>query len=452
MAVWEAAPAATEPVASPFAAPPTAAALPLLQPDLAAGTTQVRPLRQAAPTARLQAALRKPQAWIWLLALIAVTPETYNALTAHGDVLVDLHVYRQAGVSLLHHRPVYAEYVNTQYSLLPFTYPPLAAVLAVPLALVPLRVAGLVWDLAVLAVLAWALRLLLAPTIDRIAARSPRLVPWVVPAAFVGASYLVPFHQQLKLGQVGAFLLGLVLLDLLTPRTGRFRGVLIGVATAVKLTPGLFVLSLLLARRWRDAAMAVVGFLAVVALVWVVAPGTSSTYWTDDLFHADRLGNNASPANQSLRGLVLRTGLTGLPSMAVLAVAIAVVGAAGLYATTRAWRSGDDLLAVSVAGLLSCLLSPVAWTHHYVYLLPLLAWLLRESRYALVVVLAYLWSFNWAARQYQHQGQGGVVGALWQLLGDEFVLVATAVVLWFAVRAWRSRRPESRPASALVLV
>lgn len=400
----------------------------------------------------MSAMLHKPQLWVWLLALLAVTPETYNALTAHGDVLVDLHVYRQAGLSLLHHRPVYAEYVNTQYSLLPFTYPPLAAVLAVPLALVPLRVAGLVWDLTVLAVLAWSLQLLLAPVVARIAARCPRLVVGVVPAASVGASYLVPFHQQLKLGQVGAFLLGLVLLDLLTPCLGRFRGVLIGVATAVKLTPGLFVVSLLLARRWRDAAMAVAGFVAAVAVVWVIAPGTSSTYWTDDLFHADRLGNNASPANQSLRGLVLRTGLTGLPAGALLAVCIAVVGAAGLYVTTRAWRSGDDLLAVSVAGLLSCLLSPVAWTHHYVYVLPLLAWLLRESRYALVVVLGYVWSFNWAARQYQHQGQGGVTGALWQLLGDEFVVVATALVLWLAARAWRSRLPASGPAATPALV
>lgn len=421
------------------------------------------PAPTAGRLARVRAVLSRPAFWLWLLALLAVTPEAVHALTMRGDVLVDLHVYRQAGVSLLHHRPVYAEYVNTQYALLPFTYPPVAAVLAVPLALLPLRVDGLLWILAVFAVLAWSLRLLLVPVLARVRTHHPRCEPLVLPAAFVGATYLLPVHQQLRFGQVGMFLLGLVLLDLLTPRTGRFRGVLVGVATAIKLTPGLYIVAFLAARKWREAAMTTAGFLGVVGLTWLIAPGTSRSYWTDNLFHAGRLGDNASPANQSLRGVLLRTGLTGTGGELALLAATVVVGGAGLYVTTKAWRSGDELLAVGVAGLLSCLLSPVAWTHHYVYLLPLLAWLLRESRYVVAGLVALLWSFDWAAHQLPHMGQAGVSGVLWQLLGAEFVLCGVVLVGWLAVRAARepadprmvgcssTRRPSSGSPSGVPL-
>jgi alpha-1,2-mannosyltransferase len=399
--------------------------------------------------ARLGAALRGPHLWLWVLALAAVAPQTWHAITGQGDVLVDLHVYRQAGLSLLHHKPVYAEYVNTQFSLLPFTYPPPAAVLAVPLAALPLRADGLLWCLAVYAVLAWTLRLLLVPVSARLRAQHPRLEPLLLPAAFVGSAFLLPVHQQIKLGQVGVFLLALVLLDLLTPRTGRWRGVLVGVATAIKLTPGVYTVALLCARRWRAAVMSVLGFLGVVAITYAVAPGTSTAYWTDQIFHSDRLGNNASPANQSLRGMLLRTGMTGVPATLVLGVLCLVALVAGLYVSTAAWRRGDELLAVAVTGLLSCLLSPVSWTHHFVYVLPLLAWLARNQRWSAAVAVSYLWSFDWAAHYDRHVAQGGVSGALWQVVGSEFTLLTAVVVLGFAAGTWRTaHRPVRVPAAA----
>jgi alpha-1,2-mannosyltransferase len=103
-----------------------------------------------------------------------------------------------------------------------------------------------------------------------------------------------------------------------------------------------------------------------------------------------------------------------------------------------------------MVGLLSCLLSPVAWTHHYVYLLPLLALLLRERRYVWTALLSYQWAFDWAERESGHLGQGGVSGALWQLLGDEFAISATVVVLAYAVAELRAVRRASvgSPAAA----
>jgi alpha-1,2-mannosyltransferase len=415
-------------------------------PSVSASSSTTPPATRRERTAR---ALRSRSTWIWLLAVVAVLPLPWHQLQLKGDVLVDLHVYREAGVSLLHHRPVYAQYVNTQYSLLPFTYPPPAAVLAVPLALLPLRVDGAIWFVAILLLLAWIARLLFTTAAREVGLRFPRLEPFLVPASFIGMTYLLPIHEQFRFGQVGVFLLALVLADLLTPKTGRFRGVLVGVATAIKLTPGVYVIGLALARRWRDAAMVLVGFLGVVALSWAAAPATSKAYWTDELFHSDRLGNNAGPANQSLRGALLRTRLDGLPGTAVLAAAIVVVGVAGFWVSTRAWKRGDELLAVTVVGLLSCLLSPVAWTHHYVYVLPLLALLVRDRHYVWTAVMAYVWSFNWPAHYNFHVGEGGVVGALWQVVSDEFAICAVIVVLAYAVREWRVAHRAAAPAPAV---
>ncbi len=403
---------------------------------------------QVVPTGRREralAALRGPRLWLWVVAIAVVAPQPWHQVHVRGDVLVDLHVYRQAGISLLHHRPVYVEYVNTQYSLLPFTYPPTAALLAVPLVLLPLRGDGVLWSIAVYGVLAASLRLLLVPITARLRASRPRLEPLLLPAAFVLAAYLLPVRQQIRFGQVGMFLLGLVLLDLLTPRLGRWRGALVGLAIAIKLTPGVFVVAFLLARRWRAAAVATASFLLVAAITWAVAPSTSAAYWTDNLFHSDRLGNNADPANQSLRGMLLRTGLHGPPSTVVLAVATVAVAAIGLYVTTQAWQRGDELLGLTTAGLLSCLLSPVAWVHHFVYLLPLLALLLRDARYRVAFGLAALWALDFATDYDHHVAQGGPIGALWQLVSDEFGLTMIAVVVWFGVSAWRAR---SRPGAA----
>ena len=169
--------------------------------------------------------VRRPATWIWLLAVIAVLPLPWHQLQLKGDVLVDLHVYREAGLSLLHHRPVYAQYVNTQYSLLPFTYPPPAAVLAVPLALLPLRVDGAIWFVAILLLLAWIARLLFAPAAREVGRRVPpaRAVPGPgvvhrddLPAADPRAVPVRP-GRRLPAGPGAARPAD-------PPKTGRFRG------------------------------------------------------------------------------------------------------------------------------------------------------------------------------------------------------------------------------------
>ncbi|HEY5334729.1 MAG TPA: glycosyltransferase 87 family protein, partial [Mycobacteriales bacterium] len=327
-----------------------------------------------------------------------------------------------------------------EFSLLPFTYPPLAAVLAVPLALIPLHADAVLWDLAVYGALFWSARLVLRPVTTRMRAAGNRFEYVLLPAVWVYTAYMLPGIQQIHLGQVGIFLMCLVLFDLMTNRTGRFRGVLVGLASGIKLTPLVFIPAFVVARRWREAAMASASFVVIAGLVWIVAPQSSHQFWTDSIHQSDRLGSNTDPANQSIRGALLRTTLHGQSATAVWILLCAVVLAAGLYATTRAHREGDELQFIVVAGLLSCLLSPVAWIHHYVWVYALMAWLIRERHYVLSAGLSLLWLFNWTGSYRNHAGTGGFAGAWWWFVGDLFTVSSLAVVVAFGVRAWALRR------------
>jgi alpha-1,2-mannosyltransferase len=393
------------------------------------------------PQARWRRVVRSPRTYLWLLAFAAVFPQAWHQLHVQGDTfMVDLTVYREAGVSVLHHRAIYSWYVRSEFSLLPFTYPPLAAVLAVPLALIPLHVDAVLWDLAVYGCLFWAARLLLRPVLTRMRAAGNRFEYVLLPAVWVYSAYMLPGIQQIHLGQVGIFLMCLVLFDLLTNRTGRFRGVLVGLASGIKLTPLVFIPAFVVARRWREAVMTTASFVVVAGLVWIVAPQSSHQFWTDSIHQSDRLGSNTDPANQSIRGALLRTTLHGQGATVLWILLCAAVLAAGLYATTRAHRDGDELLFIVIAGLLSCLLSPVAWIHHYVWVYALMAWLIRERHYVLSAGVSILWLFNWTGSYRNHVGTGGVAGAWWWFVGDLFMVSSLVVVLGFAARAWWLRR------------
>ena len=115
---------------------------------------------------------------------------------------------------------------------------------------------------------------------------------------------------------------------------------LIGVATAVKLTPGVFVVHLLVTRRWREAATAVGTAAGVSLAAWVLLPQASFTYWGGALQDPARLGPNAGTANQSMRGLLLRVGGDGAVGTAVWVALVLLVGVLGFALARRYFRAG----------------------------------------------------------------------------------------------------------------
>jgi alpha-1,2-mannosyltransferase len=184
----------------------------------------------------------------------------------------------------------------------------------------------------------------------------------------VVATALDPVRTTLYLGQINIVLLALVVGDLLGRSDSRWRGVGVGVAAAVKLTPLLFVAFLLATRRWRAAAIALATFVAAAGLGFLFAPADSVAFWFKGTFlAADRISDVGGPSNHSLNGLLSRLGAEELLWFAVAAV----LGVATIALAVRAHRAGEEVLALTLCGLASAALAPFAWSHHYVWVVPL---------------------------------------------------------------------------------
>lgn len=282
---------------------------------------------------------------------------------------VDVEVYRRAGVSILTGADLYAVLTDPP-QLLPFTYPPFAAVLAVPLAMVPLEVAAWGWTLAQVVAnfgIVWlaAYRFLPWETSER----ASLWRPLVIAGLTVPMLWLHPVADGIRFGQVNAFLVLAVLADLRRPRPGLLRavppGMLVGLAMAIKLTPGVFLIHYLVCRRWREAATAVVTAGFVTLLAAVLLPGASWTFWTSALGDPSRLGPNIGTSNQSLRGFLLRHGPGGAVETTLWVALVLVVGVLGFRVARELWRRGDSVGEVATVGMLAVLLSPVGWIHHF---------------------------------------------------------------------------------------
>ena len=202
-----------------------------------------------------------------------------------------------------------------------------------------------------------------------------RWIAWACLIAVCGLT--APVLSVFDLGQLGIVLMALVLADAL-PRTTRLpRGVLVGVATAIKLLPGLFVLYWAVTKRWRATAIAGTTAVGLWALTALIRPSVSSTYWIQIAIHPERAGDASDVFNQSLNGMLERTGLTSTAVWAVVALAVLAMG---LWRAREAHIAGDELAAVSIVALAGVLLSPISWVHHAVWIVPVTGVLLGDGR------------------------------------------------------------------------
>ena len=333
----------------------------------------------------------------------------------------DLIVYQYAGQWLLDGRPVYD--LRDPVNDLPFTYPPFGAVAAVPLALLPAWLAAALWTGASVAALAGVV-----VVVRR--ALGHATSGWLVAAITLGALALEPVWQTLTFGQVNLVLMLAVFVDLLHPER-RLSGVLVGIAAGLKLTPLVFVVLLVLVGRRTAAGRALVTFACTVAVGFAAMPSAAATYWTDGLVDADWVGPPALTHNQSVYGVLTRL-LDGSPPTLLwlalagtLAVAVLLVGAAW-------WRRGDPVLGTCLAAVAMLLASPVSWSHHWVWAVPIALLLWEHRRWASVawtaVFVAHpiLWPPWGDHREYGWNPVEHVVG-------EAYVLAALCFAVWAAV-------------------
>jgi alpha-1,2-mannosyltransferase len=280
--------------------------------------------------------------------------------TFRGGSWVDFDVYARGGLAILRGESLY----DIRVDGLPFTYPPFAAWLFTLLSVVPIEVARWVFT-------AGSLTCYLA--IVLVCARSTR-IGWMH-AAVVGAAgmTLEPFFTDIDLGQIDLYLILVVILDcLLVP--ARHRGWLVGLAAGIKIVPGAFVLYFLVKRDWPAVGRALAGFAVSVVVGALAAPTDSWRYWSGGFSDLSRFGGSVAfrADNQSISALFIRLSQDFDPPRVVLIGLSALALFVAALVAKRLLVAERPLDAVVALGLGSLLASPVSWTHHWLWVVPLL--------------------------------------------------------------------------------
>ncbi|MCF8589309.1 glycosyltransferase 87 family protein [Gordonia liuliyuniae] len=301
----------------------------------------------------------------------------------------DMDVYRLGGQLWHQGFSLYADgsLPFTQDGIwLPFTYPPFAALLFTPLGEVSLTATSIGVSIvtAVLLVYVTALTLRVLGVGDR---RNRWQISLLASAVTV---WFNPFWMTLGFGQINMVLMALVMVDVFVigrrdRAAATVQGVLVGVASAVKLTPLVFLGVFLAAGRIRAAAVGVVTFAAAAFIGWLWMPDDSVTYWTDTLFHTGRIGEPEGRINQNLNALWLRLFDDGGSTASILwMVTSLLVTVPAVYAVLAArpreafapgpigGRVDAMVVACSVA-VWGLLVSPTTWAHHWVWCVPAIA-------------------------------------------------------------------------------
>lgn len=300
------------------------------------------------------------------------------ALAIYGIVLSqsglahqDFGVYLGAGRDLWHGQPLYTAFLHHPFpdpTLRPaYIYPPVFAVLVAPLGLLPDAVASLVWLLIGQAALAAAIVIVL---------RGWRPRGWAVAGLLCATLTFYPLWVDAVQGQANLPILLLVTVGIAGIVQGRPRaGAALGAAAALKLTPVILLVWLVVDRRLREAAWMLAGMVAVTAV------GALTRFHDTMVFFGQVVPALASGtayyANQSLAGIVRRV-ITVNPytqpwtatSWAWLVIALLTVGLiAWWFAQTR---SDSPMVRAAAFIPLMPLLSTVTWSHHLVILLPVI--------------------------------------------------------------------------------
>jgi alpha-1,2-mannosyltransferase len=320
-------------------------------------------------------ARRSKRQQILIVSGVALATLVFDYFLAVRHGFFDLDVYFGAVNYWVHEGGSIYDFVKP-FSTYGFTYPPFAALVMLPMAITPWVLAIIVSCVACATVTA----MLIYWFVDPIARREGWVRWYAIGLVCAFAVAFEPLRETFLFGQVNMYLVALVGADLLflVNRNNRFAGIGVGLATAVKLTPGVFIVYLLVTRRWRAALTASATAAGATLLAAALAPDASRVFWTDALWNTDRVGALAFISNQSLNGAVARLheadpstllwGVTALAVMAVWAVRV-----------RRAAAQGDDATGFALTGVLGCLISPITWVHHLVWVAPAMLLLLDHA-------------------------------------------------------------------------
>jgi alpha-1,2-mannosyltransferase len=391
---------------------------------------------------------------------VAPERDTFRVATVRGTILLvilaapllifqvgsaDLDVYRAGGSALLHGGSLYAPgFAAHLRSRLPFTYPPFAAVAALVLVPLPSGLATYLWAGVTVIMLVWCVRVSFRPWLERNPLRADLTVAGLTAVALCTR----PVFDHLGDGQVDILLMTLCLADTVTVNPRWPRGLLVGLATAIKLVPGIFIPYLWLTGRRGAAALAAGTFVACEALSGLITYSDSRRYWTRLVFETERPGQGAVFKNQSLRGIGLRLLPAAGRTWVLIAVALVIV-VVGLIRARLASSRGALVAGATLAGLAGVLASPVSWIHATVWIIPAIGILLdrgmspRRVLSAIAILAALV-----AGLPYLPNVVPGLPRPIVQLLWASFGLICAGLVVVLPTSSPAGAGAESPPSVA----
>ncbi|OBF89615.1 alpha-(1-2)-phosphatidylinositol mannosyltransferase [Mycobacterium sp. 852002-51152_SCH6134967] len=375
-----------------------------------------------------------------LLVISIAARLAWTYLVPNGANFVDLHVY-VGGAGTLDQPGALYDYVYAEQTPdfpLPFTYPPFAAVVFYPLHLLPFGLVALLWQLGIIAALYGVVRIS-----QRLLGSGDRRTAMLWTAVGI---WLEPLRSTFDYGQINVVLVLAVLYAVYSTRWW-LSGLLVGVAAGLKLTPAVSGLYFLGARRWGAVIFSAVVFVATVGISALTVGDETRRYFTELLGDANRVGPVGTSFNQSWRGGISRIlGHDAGYGPAVLA-GIAVTAVLAVLAWRAIGGASDRLGAIVVVQLFGLLLSPISWTHHWVWLIPLMIWLLHGPLgdrlgarvlgwgWLVLTLIGVPWLLSFA------QPTIWVIPRPWYLAwaGLIYIVATLATLAWIAATGRRSR-------------
>jgi alpha-1,2-mannosyltransferase len=313
------------------------------------------------PDIRTRHPRRRATSWSYVSAAVAaIALIAYLSVWGHRYGM-DLEVYRDAVTSW---KTGQNPYLLTFTHGLPFTYPPFALIALWPLAWAPFPFAQWLLWAASLAAAAGAVVLVLR---DTGAPVTRRLLCQAFTWACISCIALEPARSAIDYGQVELVLMGIVTADLLAP--SRYRGIGIGLAAAVKLTPLAFVVVLAVSRDTKSVTRATATFLACTGLPWLLWPRASRVFWLHDVSDPGRVGTVTYAANQCWYAILHRPPFPASGSETAWLLLSLTALASGAFIAWRCVNAGQRASAILAVALASLLASPISWTHHWIWVL-----------------------------------------------------------------------------------
>lgn len=385
----------------------------------------------------------------------------------HIPYRIDIEVYRMGGRAWLDGQSLYAGDATFHTAIglgLPFTYPPLSAIVFSPFAWMSFDAASVAITCTTLALLVVATVLVLTRlevwgpsstwtgvTSEPAWLRRTWLALVIVAVAMI---YLEPIRANFDFGQINVVLMTLVIADCIPRRTPWPRGILVGLAIALKLTPAVFLLYFLLRRDTRAAVTAVLSFVVATLVGFVLAWRDSWEYWTHTLGDTDRIGSAALNTNQNIAATLARLELGETLQFALWTTACFAALALTVWAARRVLKSAEpdaEPLALVCIALFGLVVSPVSWSHHWVWVLPtlmvvtVLAYRRRNAPLA-IIALAGAALMVWTWTPIDLMTKHHETSASWwrQLVGGSYVWWALALIAVAGATA-ASRRVSPPP-------